>query len=232
MKHDPPSARENTRYGPEVDQVIEHVVEHRHSSGTRRVALIHGGFWKPQYDREHLRPMAISLCDNGFDVALIEYRRPQAGRWSAISADIRDALASLEQGIPTVVVGHSAGGQLAVWALHQEVGASLRGAVSLAGCLDLQAAYDQRLGSGAVEALFGGPPLSDADPMQLAPPPAPVTLIHGRGDEDIPVQISRRYAAATGSPLHEFDGDHWPLVTPGAEAFEVTVDCIRKLFRE
>ena len=77
-------------YGPHPDQVVD--VYAGGSAG--RVTLIHGGFWKPAYDRAHLAPMAIALADNGFEVALVEYRRPETGRWPVISADVRAALAT------------------------------------------------------------------------------------------------------------------------------------------
>lgn len=212
-------------YGPAADQVIDRY----DGSGPGLVVLVHGGFWKPAYDREHLRPMAAALSDNGFKVSLVEYRRPESGRWPVISADIRAALAHLG-GVPAVIVGHSAGGQLAVWSLHQPEGAGLVGAVSLAGCLDLRSADHDGLGAGAVRALFDGAPPSNADPIRLQPR-QPVVAVHGDADLDVPIEISRRYAQRTGARLVEIpDADHWPLITPGTHAFDVTVDSIRTLF--
>ncbi|REF29944.1 alpha/beta hydrolase [Calidifontibacter indicus] len=221
-------------YGPHPDQVVD--VYAGGSAG--RVTLIHGGFWKPAYDRAHLAPMAIALADNGFEVALVEYRRPETGRWPVISADVRAALSVLGDE-PSVVVGHSAGGHLAVWALHQPAGRALTGAVSLAGCLDLQQADADNLGGGAVRMLLGGPAHDhpDADPARLAPAPKPVVLIHGDRDVDVPIEISRGYRdrvaaldASRTPELIELPGaDHWPPITPTAETFGAVVDAIRRL---
>ncbi|WP_431843953.1 alpha/beta hydrolase family protein [Calidifontibacter indicus] len=226
------------RYGDHPDQIIDLW----DGSGAGRVVLIHGGFWKPAYDREHLAPMAAALSDNGFAVALIEYRRPETSRWPMISSDVKAALTRLTEEFgaePAVVVGHSAGGQLAVWALHQQQRAHLTGAVSLAGCLDLQQADADNLGGGAVRMLLGGPAQehAEADPSALAPPPKPVVLIHGDRDVDVPIDISRRYRdrvagldASRTPELIELPGaDHWPPITPTAETFGAVVDAIRRL---
>lgn len=232
------TADKRLRYGDHPDQVVDLW----DGSGAGRVVLIHGGFWKPAYDREHLAPMAAALSDNGFAVALIEYRRPGTGRWPVISGDVKAALTRLTEEFgaePAVVVGHSAGGQLAVWALHQPQGAHLVGAVSLAGCLDLRRAEQDHLGGGAVRALLGGPAAAhpDADPSVLAPPPKPVVLIHGDRDVDVPIEISRGYRdrvaaldASRTPELTELPGaDHWPPITPKAETFGIVVDAIRRL---
>lgn len=82
-----------------------------------------------------------------------------------------------------------------MWALHQPEGRALTGAVSLAGCLDLQQADADNLGGGAVRMLLGGPAHDhpDADPARLAPAPKPVVLIHGDRDVDVPIGISHGY---------------------------------------
>ena len=49
------------------------------AGGTARVPvlLIHGGYWRPEYDRIHLRPMAAALSAAGHPTVLIAYpRRP------------------------------------------------------------------------------------------------------------------------------------------------------------
>lgn len=39
-------------------------------------------------------------------------------------------------------------------------------------------------------------------------PPAPTEIVHGRGDDVIPIAFSRDYARRHGVPLHEVDDDH------------------------
>ncbi|MBC9956436.1 alpha/beta hydrolase [Yimella sp. cx-51] len=232
-QHVRPSDR-SSHYGPHDD----HVVEHYERASAPRVIFVHGGFWKPKYDRAHLRPTASALWEAGFEVALIEYRRPvEAPRWPEIAADVRAAIESVRDGRRTVIAGHSAGGQLAVWALHQPEGSDLLGAVSLAGCVDLEQAHQDGLGGGAVQALFAGPPLPEADPAALAPPPAPVVLVHGTDDPDVPLSISQRYrdrvAATDAADVPELlvvdGGDHWAPVLPGTETFDAVVAILRRL---
>ncbi len=56
-----------------------------------------------------------------------------------------------------------------------------------------------------------------APALMLPPPPdtvaqlrcpAPTVVVHGVRDEVIPVEVSRRFAAAHGATLHEVDDDH------------------------
>lgn len=50
---------------------------YKNSSGDEpKIILLHGGFWKPMYNRDHLRPFAAALAEKaGFFSALVEYRR-------------------------------------------------------------------------------------------------------------------------------------------------------------
>lgn len=237
----PRAAPRTVHFGPHPDQLVEHF----DALGSHRVVLIHGGFWKPAYDREHLRPAAAALQDNGFDVALVEYRRPETGRWPVIAHDVRAALQSIAHetampAMPSMVVGHSAGGQLAVWATHQPEGQHLVGAISLAGCLDLRTAEQARLGDGAVTALLGAPASMhpDADPCQLAPAGCPVVLIHGDSDPDVPLSISRNYRdqvqqrapERTPQLLELPRTGHFELVTPGTAAFATVLEMLPEVF--
>lgn len=157
------------------------------------------------------------------------------GGWPGTGEDVAAALAALhaDGDMPErlVVVGHSAGGHLGVWAASQPWGAALAGVVSLAGVVDLAGAHEQRLGDGAVEAFMGGTPqdlpelYAAADPARLAPR-TPVVLVHGVDDDVVPVAISRSYAhrmAATGSTgvtLREVEGcEHFGLIDPEHPAF-------------
>jgi len=107
------------------------------------------------------------------------------------------------------LLGHSAGGQLALWAAARdklpphapgfpERGPSqrLRGVIAQAGVCDLAAAYRLWHG-GAAGALMGGGPeqvgerYHVGDPLRLLPPSIPVLLVHGTADETVSVKLSR-----------------------------------------
>ena len=93
------------------------------------VVLIHGGFWRLPYGLELMWPLAHDLVGRGFAVANLEYRRlgEDGGGWPGTFDDVAAAFRKL--GVVATeddggrldldrigVVGHSAGGHLALWA--------------------------------------------------------------------------------------------------------------------
>jgi len=114
-------------YGPQP----EHVVDLRlpPQAGKRKtplIVLVHGGFWRPAYDRTHLGPMAHALTAAGYLVAVPEYRRAGMAEegWAGTFDDIAMAVDQVvaiaaAHGADTGAItwaGHSAGGHLALWA--------------------------------------------------------------------------------------------------------------------
>ncbi|MEE4638225.1 MAG: alpha/beta hydrolase [Wenzhouxiangella sp.] len=91
----------------------------------RVVVLIHGGCWLPDFDLVHVRPLAEAITALGLATWTIEYRRPAEGEQSwpntftdaAAALDkLRDLRAEYALNLDSVtVMGHSAGGQLALW---------------------------------------------------------------------------------------------------------------------
>lgn len=188
-----------------------------------RVALIHGGFWRPSYDRVHLRPMAAALRDLGWEVASVEYRRVPGDPDVTVS-DVRAVLSVLK---PDVIAGHSAGGHLALLC------AATLGlkAVALAPVADLAMAEELNLDGGAVKAFLGGPAAEreDLDPLRL--PPSGAVLIHGELDTVVPIGLSRVYAAAhPSSRLVELPGTaHFELIDPRGNAWPVVIQELQRL---
>jgi acetyl esterase/lipase len=229
------------RYGPRP----EHVVDLRFppaipDRGAPLIVLIHGGFWRPAYDRTHLGPMGHALATAGYMVAVPEYRRAGMAEegWAGTFGDIAlvaDEVAGVAgpHGADTSTVtwaGHSAGGHLALWAAARPglplsgAGSPWRGScpathvVSLAGCCSLRLCAQWNLGGGAVRSLMGGGPdevperYAVADPAALPPPDVPVTLIHGSADDQVPVEMSRAIPWGT---LVEIPGaGHFDLIDP------------------
>jgi acetyl esterase/lipase len=188
-----------------------------------RVALVHGGFWRPAYDRVHLRPMAAALRDAGWEVVSVEYRRVPGDPDVTVS-DVRETLEAVK---PDVVAGHSAGGHLALWAAAT-IGLK---AVALAPVADLRMAEELNLDGGAVKAFLGAAAeeRADLDPARLGDPGA--VLIHGEQDSLVPIGLSRSYAAARpASRLVELPGTaHFELIDPRADAWPVVIQELQRL---
>jgi acetyl esterase/lipase len=198
-------------------------------SGADTVAvLLHGGYWRVRYDRSYLVPFAEYLVAQGLAVASVEYRRVgNGGEWPVIIEDVTagvDKAVELFPGKRIVLVGHSAGGHLALLAADRPGVAKV---VAVGGLCDLARAHELGLSDNAVTLLLGGDlgRLPAADPMNHVPPPVPVTLIHGDADTDVPLELSQRYQEKSGAELVVLPGiGHFEPVEPGAAA---TVAAIR-----
>ncbi|HEY6786017.1 MAG TPA: alpha/beta hydrolase, partial [Trebonia sp.] len=107
------------RYGADPSQFGELWLPEGAVLGT--VVVLHGGFWRSQYDLSRMRPLAADLAARGYAAWNLEYRRsPAAGGWTGTLEDVAagvDLLADLPVSTDQVIaVGHSAGGHLGVWA--------------------------------------------------------------------------------------------------------------------
>ncbi|MEV8530773.1 alpha/beta hydrolase [Streptomyces sp. NPDC051211] len=236
------------------------------------VVVLHGGAWRAPYDRQHITPFADFLARRGFAVANVEYRRgsalphqgaagPVAGRWPDTFDDVAAALDALPDlasaHLPaadvrrTVLTGHSAGGQLALWAAARHVlpadsawrlpsPPQLRGVVALAPIADFTAAEELGVCGGAAGQLLGGPDffrsrLPYADPAALLPTGIATAVVHGRDDIVVPASVSESYVAAAakagetvGLTLLAGVG-HFPLIDPAADACAVVAEEIAQL---
>jgi acetyl esterase/lipase len=154
--------------------------------------LVHGGFWRARWAADTTVPLARACAAAKPHpwVWNIEYPRVgmPGGGWPGTAVAVREALrAAVEAaaGRPVVVIGHSAGGHLA-------------------------------LGAAPDSGLYAA-----ASPIARLPLGVPALLIHGDGDEDVPVSQSRRFekaarAAGDDCELHELPGGgHDEVIDPG-----------------
>lgn len=197
--------------------------------------VIHGGYWRAAYSLDHIGHLCAALTRAGVATWSLEYRRigDPGGGWPAAGQDVlRGAqhLRSLAGRYPldltrVVAIGHSAGGQLALWlaAQHPQHQVPLRGVVALAAVADLRRAWELGLSRGVVADLLGGTPhdvperYRQASPIELLPLHLPQRLLHGTNDDVVPIEISRRYQAAAAAA-----GDDARLIElPGAGHFEL-----------
>jgi acetyl esterase/lipase len=247
LEFEPPKADQRIHYGSDPLQFAEL----RFSSGKKPwpvVMNIHGGFWRSAYDLGHTGHFCAGLTKAGFATYNVEYRRVghSGGGWPGTFEDIRNAYGYLHQHARemdvdperVVVMGHSAGGQLALCLAGHEP--SLTRAVSLNGVLDLQAAYDFHLSNDAiVEFLYGTPQqvpehYREASPMNLKIA-ARQTIITGTSDDVVPPDFSRKYAEKkklVGEHVGLIEipkANHYDLIDPRTDAFQVVVQILPKL---
>ncbi len=224
------------------------------------VVLLHGGCWRSAYSLAHDAPAASALAREGYVVWMPEYRRvgDAGGGWPGTFDDVGlaiDHLRSLAARYPAidttrvVLVGHSAGGELALWAASRgpsrgDVGGRtpLRaaGVVSLAGITDM-AAYGAARGgcNSSVPLLLGGSPSEvperyrEASPVDRLPLGVPVWLVHGSADPIVPLSQDETYetrAHAAGDRVTRTvapDAGHFDLVTPFARAWPSVLRAVR-----
>lgn len=230
--------RHRYEYGADPSQwgelFLPDLAPHEQHAGV--VVVIHGGYWRSQYGAELGVPLAQDLAEHGFAAWNLEYRRMgNGGGWPQTFLDVLtgvdklrelSTLHSLDLG-KVVALGHSAGGQLAVWAAGRGRLAGLglagpddaelahlasspdavhlTGVVSQSGVLNLAEAEKLNLSNGAVDNLLGGTS-SDfperhrfADPLAALPLAVPVYAVHGEDDTTVPTVMSTSYVDASQS---------------------------------
>jgi acetyl esterase/lipase len=214
------------RYGDHPSQVCE-----LFEGGDDVAVLIHGGFWRARYGRELEGGIARDLVARGWTVWNIEYRRlGDGGGWATTFEDVAAAIGALPREAARVVaIGHSAGGQLAVWAAAEGL---VTAAVSQAGALDLDELSRLGTSNGVVNQLLGGTPdevphrYTQASPRRRLPIGVPMLLVHGERDADVPVHVSREFAAAARAAGDDCelvvigDESHYEHLEPGSKCWE------------
>jgi acetyl esterase/lipase len=235
------STVERVSYGDDDQQHVELRRPRGTSKGT--VVLIHGGYWQAGYGADLMVAMAKAFTASGYATWNVEYRRVGSG--GGFPATLEDVAAAIDRLAaerlgPAMVVGHSAGGQLAAWAAsrtrHTPGGAPaapLRSAVSLSGLLDLSAAARAPESASPTVAFMGGTPsqvpthYAAADPALLVPASCPLVACQADADQVIPTDQARRYvsaaiAAGGRATFQSLPGDHFALIDPEAKAFATT----------
>ena len=246
-----PAPTHQVRYGATPSQAIDVFLPS--GLGPHPVAiLVHGGCWTARTaGREQLRHLGAELTQRGIAVWSVGYRRADepGGGYPGTFRDVAVAIDRLREEAPrhrldlarTVLVGHSAGGHLALWAaarpglpaaspLRAPSPFVPRAVISLAGVGDLEsfARFVPLLcGSGILERLAAPERLAEVSPAALPPPETPVVMVSGVLDRLVPPYAARDYARARGGKLGGAvrlvdipEAGHFDLVTPGTPAWE------------
>jgi acetyl esterase/lipase len=212
------------------------------------VVLIHGGFWRNQYDLTLMEPLADDLVDRGYAVWNLEYRRigDDGGAWPGTLDDVAagiDALADAARDHAldldrVAFVGHSAGGHLALWAAGRAaLPADAPGsapdvtpvvAIGQGAVVDLVGGAEDGLGGGAVVDLVGGTPTEYPDRYVWATPalgagPQMVSIV-GSADTNVPPPYSLDPRQPGAIETIEIEGaDHFDLIDPSSSAWQAVV---------
>ena len=229
-------------YGDHPRQVAD--LHRPAGGGPHPVAVVlHGGYWQPPWTKLIMRPLCQDLVRRGWVAWNVEYRRlgRDGGGWPQTFDDVATAIDHLAAlGDPAIdlarvtLVGHSAGGQLALWAAGRaELPAGAPGAaprvrgeqvLAMAAVCDLVGAGRPacRLLGGSLEEVPER--YAQADPMRRLPLAVPVGLVHASGDETVSVERSREYAAAARAAgadvtLVETPGGHRDPINPRSVAW-------------
>ncbi|MBL8203607.1 MAG: alpha/beta fold hydrolase [Blastocatellia bacterium] len=222
------------------------------------VIVVHGGCWFAEYDLHHLAAFSDALTRLGVATWTIEYRRigNVGGAWPGTFQDVAngaDYLREVAKKHPldlkrVVVIGHSAGGQLALWlaarknlpktsVLYSANPLPLTGVVSLAGISDLRN-YRPNC-DDSVNKLLGGSPeqfperYQQTSPIELLPLKVPVMLLHGGEDRIVPIKQSQDFAAAADKKGDKailsvpVSAGHFDLISPQAKDWDMVETLVR-----
>lgn len=211
------------------------------------VMLIHGGCWLSQYDVTHLAGAAEAMRQSGIAVWTVEYRRAGSagGGDPGTFDDIRaayDLLIAQGKGRDldlsrAALMGHSAGGHLALW-LASEPGMKVRGTVALAAITD-PALFAQPSGCGlGITRLMGGAPTeltaayTARSPVARSAPHRAARLVIARDDRIVPrSQLDAYLSRFPGTRVDEVPGGHFDLVAPWTAGGRIALAALRELFR-
>lgn len=235
----PPRADVRLQYGSDRNQFGDLRLPAGRAALLPAAMFIHGGFWRARYDLGHGGFVCAALTKMGFATWNLEYRRvgDSGGGWPGSFEDITTGYQYLKQlagKYPIdrkriIVLGHSAGGQLALaLAAHHN---SMRAVVSLAGVVDLRRAWELHLSNDAVVEFLGGSPEQVPEHYHEASPAeldirCKQLVIHGTKDGIVPVEMSRAYVKRKKLEHEDVTlleipkAGHFEVIDPGSSAWQ------------
>lgn len=234
--------------------------------GPHPVAIvIHGGCWLSIANLHIMDHFCDALTRAGIATWNLEYRRVDnpGGGWPGTFDDVGqgvDHVRALTEEYNldlnrVVVVGHSSGGHLALWAglrnrvteesqLHSEHPLKPIGVVSLAGPPDLRGMVERTkavCGGDVINTLLGGSldevpnHYRNASPATLLPSNVAQIVIHGSDDPAIPPELGQAYVEA-GKSVGESIGfisipnaAHFEMIAPWTASWPIVEASVKSL---
>jgi acetyl esterase/lipase len=204
------------------------------------VVLIHGGCWQNEFDVQHSFPLSTALAQAGYGVWSLEYRRTGdiGGGWPGSFEDIRQGVAFISrlEDFPldldrVVIVGHSAGGHLALLAgsEFQDVNA----VIGLAAITDI-VKYSKGKNScqtatiGFMRGNYEANPAAyhAANPVDKSLHDHTI-LLHGDVDNIVPP--AQAQVSGVKTTMVEGAG-HFDWIHPGTPAYQLLLSTLKDLF--
>jgi acetyl esterase/lipase len=227
-------------------------------AGPHPVAVfIHGGCWLAEYDITHSSKLTAALAAAGIATWSLEYRRVgnEGGGWPGTFDDIgrgTDHLSSIAAEYDldldrVIVMGHSAGGHLALWLAERALRSAdapasypYRGVLALAPAADLAYLHGGEVCGHVIDQLIGGSPQQvperyrQADPMQFELQDVPQVLVIGAFDDTwAPPGLSYyRAASGRGENVRKIDASesgHFEMIDPDSSTWPLVLDAAREL---
>jgi acetyl esterase/lipase len=202
------------------------------SQAKNLVVLVHGGCWLNAFGVDHTQAMATALSQAGHPVWSLEYRRSgdPGGGWPGSLNDIKLALQQLhllaEHGINSdrvIIMGHSAGGHLALLAASELPDINWQQIIGLAAITDVSRyALGNNSCQQATNQFMAGLPHERPAAYQQAnliyrSLPDQVLLLQGDADRIVP-ELQSRLHAVNAEVL--VGAGHFDWIHPGSPAFE------------
>ncbi len=209
------------------------------------IILIHGGCWLNAYDIKHTLPLSTALSQAGYPVWSLEYRRTgdNGGGWPGTFNDIVAGIKAAEslssyglEASSIVIMGHSAGGHLALlagakWNKQPLLKLPLSRVIGLAAITDIQAyATGSNDCQTATPEFMGGAYTDKKRAYDAANPvkrtlPSQTVVMHGTQDMIVPIEQANMLDA---NKIVIQDAGHFDWVHPGSEAFYALLAVLRK----
>ena len=188
------------------------------------MVLVHGGIWRRQYGRDAMESLAVDLYRRGIGTWNIGYRRlGEGGGWPGSGHDVLTALdfaGGLVAG-PISVLGHSAGGYLALWAAER-TSTPIELVVAMAPIADLELAARPggELSSEAADLLAAGAP------RRPIPGSVPTLVVHGRKDSLVSRAHTDHLAHLRTAESEAADLGHFDLLDPSKPHWDPVAEAI------
>ncbi|ASG65047.1 esterase [Idiomarina piscisalsi] len=241
LPSDPPT--QTYPYGSQPSQFYQYWPAKNNAMKASNVIFIHGGCWLKDYGIRHSYPLSTALTKEGFNLWSVEYRRlgEKNAEWPASLNDVLNAIENIlrqTNGKPTAVIGHSAGGHLALLATSndRQYAEQVDAVLGLAAITDMQAyiAEDGSCNQAAkalLETAKSDFNLAQADPKQQTLHHN-TWLLQGSADNIVPMGQAGVFSVDNVNTMIVDDAGHFDMIHPQTNAWEAIVQRLKEELKQ